>query len=382
MTPRHALALAARALWHSRGRTLLTALALALPLALPWAVHRLSDGYVQGLAARAEATPLVLGAPGSQVDLTLAALWLRPAPLAPLPASVADAVRAEGLGGAVPLHLRYSARGRPLVGTRVDYFARRGLQPAQGTHPLQLGDAVLGAEAAAALGLGVGDRIITDAAHPFDLARSQPVRLRVVGVLAPTGGPDDGVIFTDVLTTWVVDGLIHGHRDPTRGDAGEVVLGPGDAVALDLDPARLGQFHPHGDLADAPLTAVLVFPTDAKAKALLAGRLGRLDGVRVVRPDQVVAQLAGLVLKLRRLLDAHQALVAASTALFVALVIGLGLRARAAELRALVDVGASRAAVVVLQAAEWGLIGALALALAAAGAALGVWLLPDPARWT
>ncbi len=380
--PLTGLVLALRALAFAPWRTALTVCALALPIALPWAVHTLSDGYVQGLTARATATPLVVGAPGSQVDLTLAALWLRPAPLASIPAGEADAARVEGLGLVVPLHLRLTARGAPVVGTTLEYLERRHLTVAVGTAPLRLGDATLGAQVAARLGVGLGDPLITDAAHPFDLARSQPVRLRVAGILAPAGGPDDAAVFVDLRTAWAAEGLIHGHRDVQAGRAGVVQVAPGAVEALDLTPERLQAFHLHGDPADAPLTALLLFPPDARARALLAGRVGRRPGVRVVRPSEVVAQLAGLVLKVRRLLDAHQALVAVSTLCFLVLVIGLGLRARADELRALADLGVARRTVVGLQVAEWLIIAVVAVALAGLAVWAGAAWLPDPKGWT
>ena len=47
----------------------------------------------------------------------------------------------------------------------------------------------------------------------YDLSAEYPLKMRVTGILAPTGTPDDLAVFTDVKTAWVIDGIGHGHDD-------------------------------------------------------------------------------------------------------------------------------------------------------------------------
>ena len=67
------LYLAWRHLDAHRGRALLVVSCIALALWVPWTASRLAARYDVELRARAEATPLVVGAPGNRYDLTLAA---------------------------------------------------------------------------------------------------------------------------------------------------------------------------------------------------------------------------------------------------------------------------------------------------------------------
>ena len=71
---------------------------IALALWVPWTASRLAARYDVELRARAEATPLVVGAPGNRYDLTLAALYFRPTELDTVPYSAFEAIA----GNAIP----------------------------------------------------------------------------------------------------------------------------------------------------------------------------------------------------------------------------------------------------------------------------------------
>ena len=66
-----------------------------------------------------------------------------------MPQAAEDAVWDSGLATAIPLHVRLRARGRPVVGTSLDYFDFRSLTLAEGRGLGLLGEAVLGAAARA-----------------------------------------------------------------------------------------------------------------------------------------------------------------------------------------------------------------------------------------
>lgn len=374
------IGLALRHLLHHRLRTLLLVLAVGVGVALPWAVHRLVGQYERGLAARAAATPLVLGATGNRFDLVLSALYFRRADLTPVTQAHVDAVRASGLAAAYPLHLAFTAGGHPLVGTSVDYFGFRGLVAARGRLPGVLGDAVLGANVAEATGLGPGGTLLTDQRDLYDLAATYPLQLNVVGVLAPAGTPDDDAVFVDLKTTWTVAGIAHGHQDlaaVARADERVVTADASLQQYQVITPENLDSFHMHGDPAGFPVTAVIVQPHDARSSTLLKARY-RVDvkDAQLLAPQATIEELMGIVLRVRRFLDANFALVGAATALLLGLIVALSLRTRDAERATLVHLGAGRGFVLGLFVAEWVVIGLLAVALAWLSVLTVGWLAP------
>lgn len=371
-----ALRLAWRYLAHHRGRSLLLVACLALALLLPIAVQGLVRTFATELRARAAATPLVAGAPGSRYDLVLNALYFRGRVPAPLTVGEARAIGADGLATVVPVLHRRTAGGHPVVGTTPEYHEQRGLAVAQGTLPLVLGQAALGARTATRLGLAPGDTLLTDQGSLYDLAAGYPLRLHVVGVLGETGGPDDDAVFVDLKTAWILEGLGHGHGDAGEQAPDRVLARQGDEVTLgaavveygEITPENLAGFHFHGDDDEHPVTGALVFPRDDKARTLLRGRYRVRSDVQLLVPAEVVEEVLGLVFRLKRFFDANSVLVGVSAALFLTVVLLLTVRVRRAELETYARLGVARAAVARLLVVELGLV---VLAGAATAAVLG-----------
>ena len=373
------LRLAWKHLAHHPGAALLFALALAATLFLPLATRLLTRDFERELYARAETTPLVVGARGNRFDLTLAALYFRPAELDPLRTGQAGAIGADPRDLVVPLYVRRTARGRPIVATTPEYFERRGLEVLAGSRPLWIGECALGADVARELALEPGARLYSDALEAYDLAAPAPLELEVAGVLAATGGPDDGAVFCDIATAWVLEGLAHGHPsaetlDPAllygRG-AEQVVVGPALVPEARITPENRASFHLHADLDELPLTAVLVFPHSDKARTLLATSVNAAGALQALEPRAVVEDLMAHVVRVRALFDAVAWLLGTVTAILGALVVGMAVRLRRSERHTLERIGAARGRVVLLFALEL----AVVLAIAAACAALGLALL-------
>ena len=216
---KHVWFLAWQSLRFNRLQSVILIFGLAVTLYLPLAVNGLVARYQAGLLQRAATTPLVAGGLGSRFDLVLHALYFRGSVPRLLKMADVDALRDTGYAQPIPLYARYTARRAPIVGTTLDYFTFRQLRLARGEQLLELGDCVLGAEAAAALNLAPGDRLMTDPENLFDIAGSYPVNLRVMGVLAPARTPDDGAVFVNLKTAWLIEGLAHGHSDITGTNA-------------------------------------------------------------------------------------------------------------------------------------------------------------------
>ena len=360
----NALVLALAYLRFHWGRSLVLVLAAALILAVPVATRALLDAAERGLTARAEATPLLLGRWGSALDLAMAALHFADVQPEALPMAEVEAIWDSGLATPIPLHTGFETGGRRIVGTTLDYFDFRGLELAEGRGLALLGEAVVGAQAARALGVAPGDTLVSTPATLFDLGGAYPLEMAVVGVLAPTGTPDDSAVFVDLRTAWVIAGIGHGHDDALPQGA------PAIETARRITPETAGSFHFHGDPDTFPVTAVLVVPHDARSATILQGRyLDPETRAQLVRPAEVMQALVDRLFRIRAVLDAVAGLVALAALAALGLALFLAYRLRAGEVATAFRLGAGRGAVARLCLTEAALIllgaGALAVALSA-----------------
>jgi putative ABC transport system permease protein len=213
----------------------------------------------------------------------------------------------------------------------------------------------------------------------FDIAGSYPVKLRVMGVLEPSGTPDDRAVFVDIKTAWLVEGLAHGHSDITATNTdGSVVLNrdetnvTANAALLEfteVTPQNIASFHFHGDPDQFPISAVIPVPKDERSATLLRGRYqGPESSVQILVARSVVEELMGLVFRIKRFFDANAALVGVATGLFLLLVVLLSVRLRRPEMETLFRLGCARGLIAKLVATELFAIGGVSFVLALIGA--------------
>ena len=91
------LFLALRYLRFNKIKTVILVFSVAVAVFVPLAVNLLVRNYQRDLLARASATPLVGGAPGSRLDLVLNALYFRGKPAHDLVLADADQVNSSRL---------------------------------------------------------------------------------------------------------------------------------------------------------------------------------------------------------------------------------------------------------------------------------------------
>ena len=274
-------------------------LVLFLPLGLQVVVQQGADT----LTSRAASTPLLIGAQGSAVDLALAALYFRDPTVDPVPYREVTRVNQSGLAAGIPLHLRFRAGRHRIVGTTTEYFELRGLVPSAGRAMAMLGECVLGANAARKLGVQVGGYVLSTPAGAFDVAGTFPLKMKVVGILALAGTPDDEAVFTDIKTAWVIAGLAHGHMDMLspraesgvlRREDGNLVANPAVLSYTEITPDNLDSFHFHGDPDEFPVDAILAAPYDRKSSIMLRGRYEAEEtDVQMLVPMRVINGSAG-----------------------------------------------------------------------------------------
>jgi putative ABC transport system permease protein len=359
---RQTLYLAGRYLAYHRLKTAILVASITLIFYLPVGLRVLVDQSATQLTARAEATPLVLGAKGSPLELVLNTLYFGTDVPEPTTYGEVSKISATGLALGIPMHTRFRARGHPIVGTSLEYLDFRGLRVERGRALAMLGECLLGARAARSLGVGPGDSVISSPESVFDLAGVYPLKMRVAGVLAFSDGPDDDAVFVDVKTAWVIEGLGHGHQDLSRPEAESGVLRrEGNRVTAnasvlqynEITEENAGSFHFHGDLSSFPVTAVIALPESHKESALLQGRYqSSEESVQLVRPAEVMDELLGTVLTVQRFVVAGAFILGLATLATATLVFLLSLRLRRRERTTLFKIGGSRPVVASVMASE------------------------------
>ncbi|MFI4897392.1 MAG: ABC transporter permease [Phycisphaerales bacterium JB059] len=368
---------------HRAGRSAILVACIGVALALPIASRVLVARFNDALHERASTAPVVVGAKGSRFDLVFASLYFRPGRAGTMSLGAFDALNARPGVEALPVHVRFTARGAPVVATGIEYLQRRGLRVERGASFATLGEAVVGAGAAERLALAPGDTLGTDQVEAYGLTAPASIRLRVSGVLAPSGSVDDDAIFVDLETAWLLEGIAHGHQEATTIDRPDLLIGKTDEhVALsgavvteqdvaDADPAS---FHIHADRSELPITGALVYPNSEKTSTILRTAINATPDLQAVEPAAVIDELMAFVVRVRLVFDALAGVMGLSTVALVGLISLLSYRVREEEIRTLTEIGCARGAVAGMFGAELGLILALGVGVALSLVWLGVWL--------
>lgn len=332
-------------------------LAMSLIIAAPVATRLVLSEAETSLGARAASTPLLIGARGSSLDLALSALYFQGAVATPVTQAAVDDIWDSGLGIAIPLHTGFSASSRPVVGTTLDYFDFQGLQPKQGRLFARIGEAVIGSEVAAQLNLSVGDSLVTDTSNLFDLTGAYPLEITVSGVLESAGTPDDGALFVDMKTVWIIAGIGHGHEDVDISASATRAADPAQRIYQSITPENVDTFHFHQDSASLPVSAVLVSPYDARSLTILQGRyLEAVNPLHAVEPSTVIDRLLSTLFRIGRLLDLAILVVGTAALVAIALAMGLAIQLRRQEMLTFFRLGAHRGAIIQTVLAQSALI--------------------------
>jgi putative ABC transport system permease protein len=351
-----------RYLAYHRYKTAVLLLSITLIVYIPVGLRVLVQQSERQLTARAEATPLLVGAKGSPLELVLNALYFGADVPETMPFAEVRRIAESGLARPIPLYVRFHSLGDPIVGTTVDYFELRGHRVSWGGRMTRLGDCVVGAEVAQERGLAVGSHVLSSPENVFDLAGVYPLKMRIAGVLERSDTPDDHAIFVDVKTAWVIEGLAHGHEDLARPDAaprvlrreGDRIIGNASVVQYnEITDENIGSFHFHGDTATYPITAVIADPPDQKSAAILMGRYEAAgERHQILRPVLVMDELLATVLTVQSFVVAAVIIVGTATLATAALVVLLSLRLRRREIETMIKIGGSRGRITAVLATE------------------------------
>jgi putative ABC transport system permease protein len=205
-----------------RGTYLLFIVLVAVATAIGVGITTQEAALRTGSARAADKFDLMVAAPGSETDVVLAAIYLRPGTVPLLDPAVVARVLAEPRAKiSAPLGFGDNIRGAAIVGTVpafVDYLSG-GLS--EGRVFAAEGEAVAGAVAPVAIGESFHaehGREEEEEAEGHHEEHAAP--LKVVGRMKPTGTPWDNSVIVPIEFVWEVHGLPNGHAE------GEERIGP------------------------------------------------------------------------------------------------------------------------------------------------------------
>ena len=228
----------------------LTVVAVLLGVGLALVVPLSLRAFQQGATEAAGIFDLLVTAEGSQTQAVLNTIYYQNAPVGNIPYRVFASLEADPrTSRAVPLGFGDNVQGYPLVGTTPAYFGLRAGPQAPPYYRLEQGavfssayQAVLGAQVARETGLGLGDTFET--AHGF-VETFEPTMhtdgYRVVGILAPTGGPSDRAVYTALESIWDSHGQFspQHHTVDAEHACAHLTDGAGTALSARSGPADL-----------------------------------------------------------------------------------------------------------------------------------------------
>jgi putative ABC transport system permease protein len=347
---------------YNKIKTITLVACITLISFLPISLELLLDESERQLMSRATSTPLVVGVKGSALDLLMNTLYFGDEVPELITMEASDRVTDTDLASSIPLNVRFKARGAPIVGTTLDYFDFRGLEIEKGSLLTMLGDCVLGASVAERLSLKPGDALLSSPENLFDLAGVYPLKMTVAGVLKKSHTSDDLAVFVDLKTTWIIQGLMHGHEDVTKTTDTSIILKKSEKNVTasaklfqftEITEENMDSFHFHGDSSVYPITAVITVPYDTRSGTILQGRfLSMKEVYQIVKPEEVIDGLLQNIFRIKNVLDSVIIIVGLATILAVVLVFALSLRLRQREIQTIFKLGCSRMTIVRLIGAE------------------------------
>ncbi|TGD67329.1 ABC transporter permease [Tabrizicola sp. WMC-M-20] len=248
---------------------------IAVSVAIGIGLTAQERGLRQGSARAAAAFDLILAAPGSEITLMFAAVYLQPSDVPLLTgAQYAEVAADPDVAFAAPIAFGDSYLGAPVVGTTAEFVTHLAGPLREGQMFTTASEAVAGAFVPVATGEtfspahGHGPAAEEDAHHG--------AAYTVTGRMAPTGSPWDRAILVPVEGVWEVHGLANGHA-PSAGN-------------------RIG---PPFDAAYFPGTPAILVRADALwGNYALQSRYTRAD-MMAFFPGTVLAQLHGLMRDIR-----------------------------------------------------------------------------------
>ena len=201
--------------------SLLTAFSMSLGVAIVVTVIVIHGVLDSSFKRSAQGYDLIIAAKGSPLDVVLSTVFYLREPVGEVPESYLRMFQrgqySHLIEEAIPISIGHHYRNAPIVGTDPNFFTKLKYMGDQsygfsaGTN-IEYGNpfsAVIGARASKRTGLRVGDTFQPEAAQGVICEDHEP--FTIVGVLAPTGTPNDNAIFVHIDGFYDMHGHDHGH---------------------------------------------------------------------------------------------------------------------------------------------------------------------------
>ncbi|PWV98779.1 putative ABC transport system permease protein [Hoeflea marina] len=266
-------------IWRYRWTNLVFVALIAVSVGLGVGLTAQERGLRQGTARAAEKFDLIVAAPGSEITMLFAAVYLQPSDVPLLDgAAYQRIVSADNVSLAAPIAYGDSHDGAPVIGTTPQFVSHLSGALVEGRLFGRSGEAVAGSAVSLRLGAeftpahGMGDEA--------DAAAHAGAGTVIVGRMAATGSPWDKAILVPVEAVWEVHGLANGHA-----------------------PERSAQIGPPFDPEHFPGTpAVMVHAETLWASYALQSEF-TTDSTMAFFPGTVLSRLHGLMGDVRQIMS-------------------------------------------------------------------------------
>jgi putative ABC transport system permease protein len=261
-------------LWNRKLTTILTIVSVSLGVGLITSVLLLRDETERRFVEEGQAFDVAIGAEGSTQQLVLSSVYFIGQPAGNIKYEEYEKVKSDpDVLAAFPISMGDSFRGYRIVGTTVDLFTHDWTNRITGkprnTYQLEEGgryfekslEAVIGSEVAKTTQLQIGDTFIST--HGLTdmpgVEAHADMPYTVVGIMQPSGTPNDRVVFCSLDSIWHVHTHEYGTASLTGGvSISELTRDPADDHS-DSEEAHHddGDEH-HHEHEDKEVTSVLV----------------------------------------------------------------------------------------------------------------------------
>ncbi len=199
-------------LWRFRWTNLCCIALIAVSIGMGAGVITQERALRDGSARAADRFDMVITAPGSDVTMMLATVYLEITDAPLLNGTLFNEVANHPqVALAAPLAYGDSHMGAPVIGTTEGFVRHLAEGQIEGRMWQDPFEAIVGA----AIDLKIGDSFVP--AHGLGDAAQEGLhgdRIAVVGRMAPTGSPWDRAILVPAESVWLTHGLADGHAEP------------------------------------------------------------------------------------------------------------------------------------------------------------------------
>lgn len=288
-----------RSIQHRAVASALTAFSMALGVALVVAVLVIYQVLDHSFRRSSQGYDMIVGpVKGGPLEVVLSTVYYLQPPRGTVPYEIYEELHhgrfATEVAVAIPVCIGGSYAGFPVVGTVPEMFEefrylgdRRYEFAPDGRNfkPDAPFEAVIGATVARKAGLKVGDTFRVTHGLAAEGGHEHPDQFTIVGVLKPTGTPNDRAIFVNIQGFWE----LHQHDVGQADQAGRTSDADISEESIAAEEATGDHQHDHS----RELTAVLIKRDwSNSAKALnLPVLINREPGVQSVIPAEEVAKL-------------------------------------------------------------------------------------------